>query len=252
METVSLEEGLKTLRSWVFRRYYELVDCEDLFQEASVAYWLDHEKGEPVRNCFTSAKWRIKNLLSESSRATLTGQPKRLPGAMITKRGEETRQKVQSYITEYTRIHGKNPTVYRISKDTGISDGAVKNALKHVGVKDAATTPREPQMVYLVDITDAETDDSTKINAKNDLQRAIAVPSYESSALDWYMVKKFLLDLQPKDKIFLYLVYWENYSKSEAARRVGAATNRGYDIHKRIMENLIIKAIEMKYDEYSY
>lgn len=246
-----LKEGLKTLESWVFRKYYDREDKEDLYQEASIAFWQEHEKGKPVTHCFTSAKWRVLNLLSKSSRATLSGQPKRTPGTMITKRGEATRKTVAKYVSEYTQTHRERPTVYRIAKDTGLSEGAVKNALRHVGVKDASTTPRDPQMTYLVDVHEVESDDPHMQNASKELQQAVAVPSHEPGVLDRYLVKKFVLDLKPVDKMFIYLVYWNGLSKSAAASELGFARNRGYDIHTRVMGAISLKALEAKYNGYT-
>lgn len=246
MKAVTLEDGLKILRSRVFKRYWDRVDWEDLFQEASVAFWQEYTKNSEISHCFKSADWRIKNLLSDNSRATLTGQPKRTPGKMKNSRGEGTRKRVKAYIAEYVKEHGSNPTVYRISKDLGVSTSSIHSALSSLSVKDG-NTPREPKVVYLVDINDAETDDPTMQKARQDLQEAIAIPSHEVTALDRYIVKKFLLDLNPTEKVFIYRVYWECYSKAEAARSVGIANHNASNFHNAIMKGFHRKAEDMNY-----
>lgn len=225
------------VRARVYYRYRTHVDVDDLMQEASIHAWKRWEETpdwDEARIIY-HAVMKAQSLVSAKSGEVPTGKPKNTAAQRKQANGEASREKLKAYLHEYAKLHGKEPSNTQIARDLGMSTTNVRFHRNRLHLFDGEIDPKSAKVYSLEAGLDAA-------NAGEDSPAWVyrlpkVLVDYEGAATA-SEVRRAVRNLKDRERLFLYLEFWQEKSYVEIGRELGLGGGYVNKLRKQILANL--------------
>jgi DNA-directed RNA polymerase specialized sigma24 family protein len=225
------------VRARVYLHYRTHGEVDDLMQEASIHAWKRWEESpdwDEARIVY-HAVMKAKSLVSAKSGEVPTGKPKNTSTQRKQSNGEASREKLKTYIRDYTKLHGEEPTTTQIARDLGMSTTNVRFHRKRLHLFDTAIDQKTAKVYSL----DAGLDASAKGEDSPPWmgQMPHVLVDYEGAATA-SEVREAVRKLKDRERLFLYLEFWQEKTYVEIGRELGLGGGYVNKLRKQILANL--------------
>lgn len=225
------------VRARVYSRYRTHTDVDDLMQEASIhawKRWQENPEWDEAKIVYHAAM-KAQSLVSAKSGEAPTGKPKTVAANRKQANGEASREKLKAYLHEYVTLHGKEPTNTQIARDLGMSTTNVRFHRKRLHLFDGEIDPKSVKVYSLeagMDASDAGENSPAWVYR---LPRVLV--DYEGAATA-SEVRQAVRNLKDRERLFLYLEFWQEKSYVEIGRELGLGGGYVNKLRKQILANL--------------
>jgi len=225
------------VRGRVYFRYRTHSEVDDLMQEASIQAWkrwTEHPDWDEAR-IIHHAVLKAQSLVSANSGEVPTGKPKTTSVQRKQANGEASREKLKTYLREYVKLHGTEPTNTQIERDLGMSRSNIRFHRKRLHLFDGAMDKQSAKVYSL----DAGLDAAAAGNVPPAWMYRIpsVTVDYEEAATA-SEIRRAVGRLKERERLFLYLEFWKEKTYVEIGRELGLGGGYVNKLRKQIFANL--------------
>lgn len=234
MNEYTLEEQLDVVHGYIFKRFAHHEYVDDLIQEAKIVAWKKYMDGEESQIICVKARYHCLDLISGKRKDRWLGSPPRESKDYAEKRGEETREKIRQYVTDYCKLHGHNPSNGEIARHMGMTSQNIKHHMDRLylftGPTDINFTPLDTPF----------RDESGEVHDVSDhIKFGYSFEDELVSKMDTWNLMKETLD--EREKAWVYHKVFEGLSQPQIAKLYGYSAN---------MVSIVIRGAMKKMREY--
>lgn len=239
-DVMTFEEMDSYLRKKV-ARFRDSPLWEDAVQEGLISIWQDMQEGTKehphmVFRAVLRARALMFNPTTHPTGHVAVNNAG--PGSRRSARGEATREKIREYLANYRKLHGEEPTQYRIAKDLGMDKSTVRSQIAkmktgetgwfHPGLpltKDGRVDLKALQFVELKFSSGEDRDDNLGVNEPIE-------PSFEDEFVDQFVINELVNEafsrLTPAQEELMRALYWDSATVESYAKEQGISTTTAY------------------------
>jgi len=209
----TLEDLLYHVEKRIYAKYWKYAEIEEYLQEARIHAWQDFEDGgfEDREDIVRRASNRVRNLITKGTNAAPTGKPVKDKQQYGQAKGEEMRQKIRDYMTDYQRLHGSLPSQTETARAIGTSVANVSRHMKRLhmftnptGVVDVVAMPAWVEEGFFnPDTVDKE------------------YGAFENDTVRRLYVAEQVARLPEKERLAIYYRFWEDRTNKGVAIGLG-------------------------------
>lgn len=210
---------------------------EDAVQEGRISIWQDmHEGTKENPHMVFRGVLRARALMFNPT-VHPTGHEavhNSGPGSRRSARGDATREKIREYLTDYRKLHGEEPTQYRIAKDLGMDKSTVRSQMAkmksgdtgwfHPGLpitKDGRVDLKALKFVELKFSSGDDRDGDLGINEPIE-------ESFEDAFVGSALAQEAMTRLTPAQEELIRAVFFEDATMESFCKLKGISTGTGY------------------------
>lgn len=232
-----IDSIVSKVRSRVYYHYRTHSEVEDLMQEACIQAWkkwTDEPDWDEARLVYFGVM-KAKSLVSAKSGEVPTGKPRNTASNRKQANGEASREKLKTYLRDYSKLHGQEPTNTQIARDLGMSTTNVRFHRKRLHLFDGEIDSTSAKIYSL----DAGMDAAAA--GEDTPAWMYRIPSvtvdYEGAATA-SEIRHAVSQLKERERLFLYLEFWKERTYVEIGRELGLGGGYIHKLRKQILSNL--------------
>jgi hypothetical protein len=213
----TLEDLLYHVEKRIYSKYWKYAEIDEYLQEARIHAWQDFEDGgfEDREQIVRRAANRVRNLITKGTNAAPTGKPVKDKQIYARPAGEQMREKIRSYMSDYRAIHGELPTQTQIAVGVGTS---IANVSRHMKRLHMFTNPIGDVEVVSLPFWVEEGFFNPGTVDKN-------YGAFETDTVLRLHVADYVSRLPEKERLAIYYRFWEDRTNKGVAVGLGTGSS---------------------------